>query len=103
MKQVGVEYAAALARAFARPTPCRTLQSVMVSRQEFFRKIRTLTPLTPNIVELMPTLGDLSPPRRARLGPGPHANPPTGGCGVRSGARESIRAPPSRGEIHHHS
>jgi len=28
--------------------------------------------LTPNTVELIPTLGALPPPRRARPGPGPH-------------------------------
>ena len=31
--------------------------------------------LTPNKVELIPTLGALSPPRRARPGPGPHICP----------------------------
>jgi len=29
--------------------------------------------LTPNTAELIPTLGALSPPRRARPGPGPHS------------------------------
>jgi len=38
--------------------PCRP---VLVYLQDSFRKIRALTPLTPNTVELMPTVGALFP------------------------------------------
>ena len=40
-----------------------------------FLKITAFTPLTPNAVELIPTFEALSPPRRARPGPGPHTFP----------------------------
>ena len=51
--------------------------------------------LTPNTVELIPTLGVLSPPRRARPGPGPHrAERERGAAAAMVITAVVIRAPP---------